>query len=114
MQRFGRAALLPFQLEEFVLDAQLASLQIGDRLLVRKRMPVLLVNGTLERGVLGPQRLDAFLRRHALFLLWVMTAGMLAPARSTRPKFAGACDENRRQKPISQGVRWRNDQQRRG
>jgi hypothetical protein len=66
------AALLPRKLDEFVFDAQLLTLQIGDRILVRKRMLALLVDRAFERGVPLAQRLDAILRRHTRYLLWTM------------------------------------------
>ena len=56
---------MPLQLVDFVLDAQLLTLQVVDRVLVGKRSLVLLIEGTFERGVLLLQRLDAILQRHA-------------------------------------------------
>src|SRR5271166_2312628 len=53
------------QLVDFVLDAQLLTLQIGDRVLVRKGTPILFIDGALKCGMLLFQRLDAILQQHA-------------------------------------------------
>src|SRR6516165_8873638 len=68
--RFGeprRSA--PLELEDFVLDAELLALQIGDGVVVGKGTPVLLIDGALKLSMLCSERLDAILQRHALFLL---------------------------------------------
>ena len=59
----------PLELEDFVLDAELLALQIGDGVVVGKGTPVLLNDGALELSKLRSERHDAILQRHALFLL---------------------------------------------
>ena len=55
---------MPLQLKDFVLDTELLTLQIGDRVAVWKRTLVLLIDGAFERGMLLFQRLDAIVQRH--------------------------------------------------
>ena len=64
--RFGeRWRSAPLELEDFVLDAELLALQIGDGVVVGKGTPVLLIDGALELSMLRSERLDAILQRHA-------------------------------------------------
>ena len=57
---------VPLELEDFVLDAELLALQIGDRIPIRQGTAILFIDGAFEFGVLCFQRLDAILQRHAL------------------------------------------------
>ena len=69
---FGGAAamrLLPLQLEDFVLDAELLALQIVYRLLVGKGAMDLFIDGAFEQSMLFSERLDAIIQRHAVSLL---------------------------------------------
>src|SRR5437868_5629222 len=60
------ARLLPLQLEDFVLDAELLTLQIVDRLLIGQGTVDLLIDGAFERSMLFSERLDAIVQRHAV------------------------------------------------
>src|SRR5262245_9007073 len=55
----------PLELEDFVLDAELLALQIGDRIPVRKGTAILLIDGAFQVCVFCFERLDAILQRHA-------------------------------------------------
>jgi hypothetical protein len=80
-------------LEQFVLDPELLPFQIGDRILVWKRMAAFLVDRPFEVGMPLPQRLDAILYRHARFLLSAMSADDPGAGASDPAGFAGACDK---------------------
>src|SRR5262245_56207812 len=55
----------PLELGDFVLDAELLALQIGDRILVWKGTANLLIDGVFQFCVLCFERLDAIPQRHA-------------------------------------------------
>jgi hypothetical protein len=55
----------PLELEDFVLDAELLALQIGDRIPVRKGTAILFIDGAFQFCVLCLERLDAIPQRHA-------------------------------------------------
>jgi len=59
-------ALLFLQLENLVFDLELLALQIVYRIVVRQRPMDFLIEGSFERRVLFPERLDAILHRHAV------------------------------------------------
>jgi hypothetical protein len=59
------ARLLPLQLEDFVLDAEFLTLQIVDRVLVRKGAVDLFIDSAFEQSMLLSERLDAIIQRHA-------------------------------------------------
>jgi hypothetical protein len=60
-----RLRSVPLELVDFVLDAELLTLQIVDCVLIGKRTLVFLIESAFERGVLLLERLDAILQRHA-------------------------------------------------
>src|SRR5262249_36279161 len=60
-----RLRSVTLQLDDFVLDAEFLALQIGDRIPVWQRTPILLIDGALQFSMLSLQRLDAILRQHA-------------------------------------------------
>ncbi len=60
-----RLRSVPLELADFVLDAELLTLQIVDCVLIGKRTLVFFIESAFECGVLFLQRLDAILQRHA-------------------------------------------------
>lgn len=60
-----RLGSVPLKLVDFVLDAQLLTLQIVDCVLIRKRTLVFLIESAFECRMFLLQRLDAILQRHA-------------------------------------------------
>jgi hypothetical protein len=62
----GARRLLSLQLENFVFDTELLALQIVYRVMVRQRPMDFFIEGSFERRVLFPERLDAILHRHAV------------------------------------------------
>ena len=55
---------MPLELVDFVLDAELLTLQIVDRVLIGKRTLVFVIESAFELCVLLLERLDAILQRH--------------------------------------------------
>src|ERR1700741_5385137 len=51
--RFRGRRSVPLELEDFVLDAELRALQIGDPIPIRQGTAVLLIDGALQFGMLG-------------------------------------------------------------
>ena len=60
-----RWRLVPLQLVDFVLDAELLTLQIVDCILIGERTLDFFIESAFERGMLLLERLDAILQRHA-------------------------------------------------
>src|ERR1700726_1941666 len=69
--------LLPLQLEDFVLDAELLTLQIVDRLLVGEGTVDFLIDGAFEQSMLLSERLDAIVQRHAVSSCLAVVNGRL-------------------------------------
>jgi hypothetical protein len=60
-----RRRSVPLELADFILDAELLTLQIVDCILIGERTLVFLIESAFECGVLLLERLDAILQRHS-------------------------------------------------
>jgi len=57
-------SILSFQGYDFVLDAELLTLEVADRVAVRERSVDFLKDCLLQAGMTGPERFQTILQRH--------------------------------------------------